>query len=522
MSASREKKFRQDQTSTGWNNPKTAREAEARKAQKRSNAMYTAIAVVFVLVAAVSIIWRSNIIPKMATAATIDGEDYKVSEVAFYYQNTRSGFLTPETYQILGMLGVNMNIPLDNQEINENAATYVGAEPGQTWKEFFVNETVKQMASIQAVLKVAEEEGFVYPDSVQADYDQSMESLKASAAASNASVDQYLQARISRTMTEKVYSEQLMRMLKYSAYMNAYMDSLTYTDTELTNAYQADTNSYDKVHYEIINISAAPEQTTDADGNPVEPTEEDAAAAKAAAKAVADEMLASWKNGSKLETLADGNEKASYSDNEKATYSAGSPVSEWLFDSARKAGDATVLENGSSYALVVFRNRFRENDNTIDVRHILIRPEAGTLQSSDDGYAEEQAQLKADAKVKAEEILNQWKSGEATEESFAQLAKENSTDGNASVGGIYEQVYQGMMVAPFDEWCFDSARKAGDTGIVETDFGYHVMYFVGTDIPKWKADVTNTLKNADFNEWSEQFGTDYTTEVHSFGAKFVA
>ena len=75
MSASREKKFRQDQTSISWSDPKTAREAEARKAQKRSNAMYTAIAVVFVLVAVVAVIWRSNIIPKMATAATIDGQE---------------------------------------------------------------------------------------------------------------------------------------------------------------------------------------------------------------------------------------------------------------------------------------------------------------------------------------------------------------------------------------------------------------------------------------------------------------
>lgn len=522
MSASREKKFRQDQTSTSWSDPKTAREAEARKAQKRSNAMYTAIAVVFVLVAVIAVIWRANLIPKMATAVTIDGEDYKVNEVTFYYQNTRSTFLTPDNYQILGMLGVDMRTPLDNQVINENVATYLETEAGKTWKEFFMDETLEQMASIQYVLKAAEEEGFVYPDSVQAEYDKAMESLKTAAANSNVSVNTYLQSQLGRTMTEQVYGEHLMRMMKYSAYMTAHRDSLTYTDAELENAYKAEPNSYDKVHYEVINISNTPAPTTDEEGNPKEATEEEIAAAKDAAKQAADEMLAAWKNGGNLETLAEGNENASYSNIEKAAYAEGNPVSDWLFDAARKTGDAAVLENGSSSSLVVFHDRFRENENTVDVRHILIRPEAGKLQSSDAGYADEQTKLKADAKAKAEEILEQWKSGEATAESFGKLAMENSADSNAADGGIYTQVYQGMMLPSFNDWCFDSARKAGDTGIVETDYGYHVMYFVGTNIPKWKVDVTRTLQDADFKAWSDPFGADYKTEIHSLGAKFIA
>lgn len=36
----------------------------------------------------------------------------------------------------------------------------------------------------------------------------------------------------------------------------------------------------------------------------------------------------------------------------------------------------------------------------------------------------------------------------------------------------------GQMVDSFDAWCFDEARQPGDTGIVKTDYGYHVMYFV--------------------------------------------
>ena len=61
---------------------------------------------------------------------------------------------------------------------------------------------------------------------------------------------------------------------------------------------------------------------------------------------------------------------------------------------------------------------------------------------------------------------------------FGELAKDNSADSNASDGGIYENVVPNQMVSTFNAWCFDSKRKEGDTAIVQTEYGYHIMYFV--------------------------------------------
>ena len=109
----------------------------------------------------------------------------------------------------------------------------------------------------------------------------------------------------------------------------------------------------------------------------------------------------------------------------------------------------------------------------VSVRHILVIP---TEQNEDGTYTDE---AWAEAEQKAQALLDEWKAGEATEDSFAALANENSEDpGSSSNGGLYEDVYPGQMVDPFDEWCFDDARKTGDTGIVKTDYGYHVMYYV--------------------------------------------
>ena len=307
-------------------------------------------------------------------------------------------------------------------------------------------------------------------------------------------------------------------MLQYDAYSSAYSDSLTYTDDELETAYQADTNSYDRVSYESVSISGAAESTTDADGNEIEPTEEEEAAAKEAAKSTADEMLAAYQAGGDLEALA--GEDYSYSSTESGTYS-GNSVTEWLFDNARHAGDSTVLESDSTYYVVVFHDRYRDETPTIDVRHILIQPADGELSEGDEGYEDEQAQLDADAKAQAEDILAQWQAGEATEDSFAALAMENSSDGSKYDGGLYTQVYQGQMVTAFNDWCFDASRKTGDTDIVKTDYGYHVMYFVGEDMPCWQAQVYETLQDEDYNTWVEDLDADYTIEQHDFGMKFV-
>lgn len=111
----------------------------------------------------------------------------------------------------------------------------------------------------------------------------------------------------------------------------------------------------------------------------------------------------------------------------------------------------------------------------VNVRHILIQPEG----KNDDGTYTDEAW--AEAEKKANDLLTEWKNGEHTEDSFAFMAAENSQDpGSVENGGLYEDIYPGKMVDEFDAWCFDPARQPGDTGIVKTSYGYHIMYFSST------------------------------------------
>jgi hypothetical protein len=82
---------------------------------------------------------------------------------------------------------------------------------------------------------------------------------------------------------------------------------------------------------------------------------------------------------------------------------------------------------------------------------------------------------------KAEELLEEWKKGDATEDTFGEMAKQHTEDSNALSGGLYAGVLKGQMVESFDNWCFDVVRKEGDYGIVRTKYGYHIMYFVDSE-----------------------------------------
>ncbi|WP_417043359.1 peptidylprolyl isomerase [Dysosmobacter sp.] len=520
MSASREKKNRQDQVSSGWVDPKTAREAKQRKEEKRSNLLYGTIFVVFLLVAVAAIVWKSNIIQRTTTAVTINGEKYTAAEVSFYYQNAYQSFIN-NYYSYMSYIGIDTSSSLKDQTVSSMGAMFTGAEEGSTWYDYFLDQALESMADIQALNDAAEAEGFTWNDDMQASLDNNMEALATGASTYGYTESQYLTMIFGSTMTKSIYEEQTKWTLLANAYQTAYSDSLAYTEDDLEEAYEADRNSYDVVSAQYVRISGSV-ATTDEEGNEVEVTDEMKAAAMDTAKGYADQIYADWQAGGSLETLADECEgTATYTDTDSITYST-SVLNDWLFDDARQAGDSAVLEDetNSAYYVAVFESRGRNDYDTVDVRHILIQPEASELSSDDEGYEDDVAAKKAEALDKAEALLEEWKAGDATEDSFAELAKENSADGSASEGGLYTEVYKGQMVTEFNDWCFDPSRQPGDTGVVETSYGAHVMYFVGYDIPYWQVQVRDALKTEAVNEWYAEKTEGYTVEQGS-GIQYV-
>ena len=144
-----------------------------------------------------------------------------------------------------------------------------------------------------------------------------------------------------------------------------------------------------------------------------------------------------------------------------------------------------------------------------NVRHILI--------SASDTSDEE---AMATAAEQAEDILDEYLAGEQTEEAFAELAKKYSVD-NAENGGLYENIAPGTMVEAFDAWCYEEGRQIGDTGIVVTEYGYHIMYFSGYGETYQNYMVENSMRNADYQEWNSAITADVTYTVNESAKRYM-
>ena len=529
MSASREKKRRREDIAKGID-PKQSKKELEKKKQRRFKTTMIAIAAVIVIAFGSLIVWNSGIIQKNATAVSIGSENYTAAEFNFYYYSLYYNYVNSYG-DYLSMLGLDTSLPLNEQQYSED----------QTWDDYFRESALSQMQDTIAMAKAAEKAGYALSEAQQTSIEKYTQSVKEYCTTNEITTDYYFTSAYGDNMTESIFYEQLTNSYIASEYATYVNDSYTYTSDEITAYYEENANDFDVVNYKAFLFDGSlPAETTDA-GTTTDtsapatdtPTPSEAAAdvvteaeqaALDAANASAEEMAARLTAGESFADLAAeytpaGSTASLATEKTDAKMSSVSSVySEWLFDKTRQSGDVTVIADAenSAYYVVVFENRRRYDYNTVNVRHILIAPE---VSDGADAATDEQ---KAAAKAKAEEILQAWKDGEATEESFAALAEENSTDtGSNTNGGLYENVFQGEMAASFNDWIFNAARQVGDTGIVETSYGYHIIYFSGFSEPYWKIQVSDAMRSASYSAWHDELLTGYEVSTHPFGMSFT-
>ncbi len=186
-----------------------------------------------------------------------------------------------------------------------------------------------------------------------------------------------------------------------------------------------------------------------------------------------------------------------------------SELDKWLFDETTKVGDTkTITSEGdkkSTYSVYFMTaTSHLDESETKDVAHILVNfndYKSGTTITDEE---------KAEAKAEADKILADYLAGEKTQAAFEKLGEEKTADSNV----VYEGVSKGDMVEEFENWIFDEARTVGETGIVETTYGYHVMYFIGDGKPAWENTAHNGALNELFTEWVET-----NAETYNYTAK---
>lgn len=117
------------------------------------------------------------------------------------------------------------------------------------------------------------------------------------------------------------------------------------------------------------------------------------------------------------------------------------------------------FENGS-YKLYKISDIIEDGTASAKASHILFRA------SPDD------AEAKALAREEAENVLDELQAGA----DFATMAREHSDDPSASNGGDLGWFSEGQMVPPFQEAVFGANSPGLINEVVETDFGFHLIY----------------------------------------------
>ena len=344
--------------------------------------------------------------------------------------------------------------------------------------------------------------GFTYDTTDE--YNTFKETIKTSAASAGISEKEYVRSIYGSYATMGRIEEYVKNDMVMNAYYQKLQEDNAPGDDEIQSYYEENKATYDSVDYRLTTIEAdlPPEPTELAD--PVEETAADTTGSTDGTAATdstqdtayqpSDAEIAKAMEDAKV--LADDAEQTVAKDgeaheNEKKS-SVNYLISDWLFDDARKAGDTTVITNDNShcYYAVAFEKRYLDETPSADVR-VIIPTEDKT----------------------GEEILEEWKNGAATEDSFAELCKKYTQDTSAvENGGLFEQVTKTGMTEELSNWIFDTSRQAGDTVAITVSDTTYVLYYIGQDQPEWKINIKNTLVSDTMSQHMQDITADVTVE----------
>ena len=495
MSASREKNKRKELNASA--------EAPATPAKKgMSKGLKWTIGIIcLVLVIAIVTFFSmltSGYFAGHTTAATVGSHKLSPAMVNYFYKEAYNSMSSQ--YGDMMSYMIDSNTPLNEQ--------YYDEENGITWADTLIEQGLNSAARIYAIYDEAVANGETLSDDDQSSIDATVSNLSVYATYYGYSnVNGYLAAMYGTGCNEKNFREFLSIETLANNYSQKVYDTPVYTEDELAADYAADPNAYDTVDYRVFAVTDALFDEED---------EEKLADLK---KTAADELLAAAEEGDEafIQAAYDHASEDTKENYEDDSYTlrtdvghSDSDLSNWLFESDRKTGDATCVETSGTYYVAIFESRDTHDYALPNVRHILI--------SVSDTTDEE---AMATAKETAEKLLAQYEAGEHTEDAFAAIGDAAYADGTAAESARYEDITPGQMVEDFENWCFDASRQVGDTGIVESTYGYHVMYFSGFGTNYRMKLVEDEQRGNVYTDWLTATTENASYETVASGMRFV-
>ena len=488
MSASREKNKRKELAQSGIQDDQSQKKGMSKGGK-------TALTVVIAVIVVATIVFFSllstGFFAKHTTAATVGGHKLTPAMVNYYANDAYTNFSS--SYGTYASMFFDTNTPLSKQ--------YVDADKQQSWYDYFVEQGLQTAAKSYAVYDEAIANGFTLTEEQESALQTQLSTLNSYAALYGYNnTDAFLVARFGAGSSLKSYEQFLRVSTVAQYYASSLNEARTYTTEQIDAEYTENANNYDGVTYRSFYFAKSSYATENESGEELteEQQKEQSALQMAAAKADADAMLAEISDEQSFAeqalAYAPEDSKSDYEDDtatlssDKLYSACPSDIAEWLFDTARAEGDTDCIEGESGYYVVYFISRDTHDEITKNVRHILIP----VSDSTDEELV---------ASAQSKDLLEAGTASEATK---------------------YESVYPGQMVESFENWCYDESRQPGDTGIVDSTYGSHIMFFCGNSEKTYRdVLVENALRQADYSAWFENATKDASYTISSFGIAFT-
>lgn len=471
-------------------------EEKTRAKKEKQVSLITSILIVAALVCFMASFPIRSYLTVHGTYVKVAGENISRLEFDYNYNMALNNYMNQYgTY--LSYMGLDLTGDLSTQMYSDSL----------TFKDFFEKMAVENIIQTKALKAEAKAAGFTY-DATK-DYEDYLNYVSQAAEAAGMTEKQFVQENFGAYATTSRLKPIVMENLESSAYYDSVSDEKMPSDEDAENYYAENKDSYDSIDYRMTVINAelpteptdladktedttttdnttgstSTDSTTGTDTTTYEPSEAEIAYAMEQAKAEADTALKSIAKDGELK------------ENAKRT-SLASVTREWLFDESRKAGDTTVIEDETNnrYYVLAFEKRYLDETPTVDVRAVI---------------------LSNDGDVSADSVLEEWKSGAATEDSFAELAdKYNTASTTTSEGGLFEALSVSNVSDELKDWMTDSSRVQGDTAVIvpEGESYTYVVYFIGTNEAEWMKSIKNTLLTDIMADYLEEITANYSVE----------
>lgn len=536
-------------------------------AKSAAGKIFGAVIAVAVVIAILAGVCSFFAVPqKLTTAIVIDGKGYSMSELSCYYmQMYNNVYQTAYSYD--SNYGDGYGKMLTGYDVNLSPADQTTTdEDGNelTWDEYFLEQAIDSMATIKRYYNAAVDAGIEMTEEAEAEIQETLDSY--STYLGNYSLSSFLEIQFGKGVTEKLFKKILTEQQIVSIYQETRQEELkaNYTADDVNSVYNEDKTAYDVVGFRWFTIEIASETETEETSTGAEETSE-----------TADETLPEEIEAQKfidaVKSESNYNEETfkkvvlEFADKESDTYSeyeedgatllqkidkdtietnVSEDAANWLYETnedgnyVRQAGDMKYFissDETTIYIMYAIGTPFKDETKPADVRHILVQfPEVSTETVSGEDVSDEAEEAtlsdaqKAECESEANSILDEYNkyieetmSGIDDEEYFGELASKYSDDtGSQSTGGLIEDmVNDGQYVPEFEDWVFSEgnyegeARDSGATGIIETEYGYHVMFYVGADEnPEWYESILTDLVAEDWEneqtDFDAQFGED--------------